>query len=125
MNSFYKQRGTMGGNLIQTYVERRMDNIHNASASSVTIYKEKMISILCGTFVLVILPYIHIGKIVFQCEHIGKRIVSQISDFQFFLQILFTRVLFKPILIIIELYINTYKSHKNTLSTVLTKATFL
>ncbi|KAK3575856.1 hypothetical protein CHS0354_034452 [Potamilus streckersoni] len=60
---FNKSKGTPGGNMIQSYMERQLTSLHHASVPSVTNYKDKVIAFLTGALVIILLPYIHIGII--------------------------------------------------------------
>jgi len=62
MIPYFKQRPGMGSNMMQSYMERQLGSIHDASAPAWSNYKDKIIAFLSGAFVLIVLPYIHIGK---------------------------------------------------------------
>lgn len=51
--------------MIQSYMERQLGSLHDASAPSVASYKDKVISFLIGVLAIVLLPYLHIGEFEF------------------------------------------------------------
>ncbi|KAH3852219.1 hypothetical protein DPMN_094720 [Dreissena polymorpha] len=53
----------IGGNMMQSYMERQLGSLHDSSAPSVTSYKDNVFSFIIGTFVISILPYLHIGVV--------------------------------------------------------------
>ena len=54
-----------GGNFMENYVEKRLTTIHNTSEQSVKNYKQKVITFFVGLFIIVTLPYIHLGKFLY------------------------------------------------------------
>ena len=60
--NFSKTRGGVGSNMMQSYVENRLQGLHDTSRASVSNYKDKVISFFVGALTIILLPYIHLGK---------------------------------------------------------------
>ncbi|XP_052104605.1 uncharacterized protein LOC127737749 [Mytilus californianus] len=50
-----------GSNFMENYVEQRLTTIHNTSEQSVKNYRQKVITFFVGLFIIITLPYIHLG----------------------------------------------------------------
>ena len=59
---FSKARSGVGSNMIQSYMERRLQGLHDTSSPSVSNYKDKILSFLVGALTIILLPYLHLGK---------------------------------------------------------------
>ena len=60
---FSKTRGGVGSNMMQSYMESRLQGLHDTSSASVSNYKDKVVSFFIGAFTIILLPYIHLGKL--------------------------------------------------------------
>ena len=58
---FNKNRSGVGSNMIQSYMESRLQGLHDTSSSSVTNYKDKVLSFIVGALTIILLPYLHLG----------------------------------------------------------------
>lgn len=58
---FNKSKPAPGANMMQSYMERRLTDLHYKSGPSVQNYKDKVIAFVIGTVIIALLPYLHIG----------------------------------------------------------------
>lgn len=59
---FNKDRSGVGSNMIQSYMESRLQGLHDTSSASVSNYKDKVLSFIVGALTIILLPYVHLGK---------------------------------------------------------------
>lgn len=58
---FNKDRSGVGSNMIQSYMESRLQGLHDTSSASVSNYKDKVLSFIVGALTIILLPYVHLG----------------------------------------------------------------
>ncbi|KAL5003898.1 hypothetical protein ScPMuIL_017354 [Solemya velum] len=59
--SFSKNRPSPGSNMMQSFVERQLTDLHYTCSQSVSNYRDKVLAFFFGATMVVLLPYLHIG----------------------------------------------------------------